>query len=511
MREEISLFDALESDAAAHATLDASALSRRLRVLLHLEPLFRLRAGDARRDPELRHYDSLGIALRILDLIAEHMGLDEDTTADSLFRGVQPSLGAMDELAVVEPSPARHRKIFDRVLATLRNEDDGFRPFRVEWADIDDHGQAVDRVLSFRLIEDAFGLDGAPVLRLSPTAINLVFSALEMDIEDAQTATEAIVQSQIRRGRFRHAAQSARNALNQSLLYQRRIRRILHLTRRDIHRVDWVLEVPALLDDALMHLEERLSVETTIRESAHARLDHLQPGTDEAKQVAKIAELVSRCVDHHTLLQRDLLQARAAFLDAQARQAFVPRRKRIVKSLYADALHPLFEQPSADVEGIVRRWVPVLRGARTPKNFNLKDMVEGLLSPRQERRSPFLVEADVAQHVLDSEARHFVAADHERVWETIEAVEDPLDWSELLDRAALTDRQRHLLAIESLAWADPEEAARPPLRWGEALGTRRRVRDLWIDDHRLTPTANEADPAPTDDASSSPALDAAPE
>lgn len=487
MREELFLFEALEQGARTSVAPDASALSRRLRVLLHLEPLFRLRASDARRHDELRHYDSLGIALRILDLIAEHMGLDQATTADALFRGVRASLGAMDELAVVEPSPARHRRIFDRVLAALRNEEDGFRPFRIEWSDIDDHGQAVARVLSFRLIEDAFGLDGSPVLRLSPTAINLVFSALEMDIEDAQTATEAIVQSQIRRGRFSHAAQSARNALNQSLLYQRRIRRILHLTRRDIQRVDWSMEVPALIDDALTHLEERLRVESTIRSSAYDRLDHLQPGTEEAKQVAKIAELVSRCMDHHTLLQRDLIEARSAFLDAQARQAFMPRRQRIVKSLYADALQPLLAQPSVHVADIGNRWIPMIRGARNVKSFNLKDMIDGLLSPRQERRTQFLRDTEVQQHIVDGEARHFSAADHDAIWAVIEAVDSPRSWSELLDADGLSENQRHLLAIESLAWADPEEAARPPLRWAARGTARRRVRSLWIDDHQLTP------------------------
>lgn len=468
---------------AEHVNHDV--LSRRLRVLLHLEPLFRLRAGDTRRDPELRHYDSLGIALRVLDIIAEHMGLDDATTADALFLHVRDVLVAMDELAVVEPSPARHRRIFDRVLAALRNEEGGFRPFRIEWPDIDPDGRATSRTLSFRLIEDAFGLDGTPVLRLSPTAINLVFSALEMDIEDAQTATEAIVQSQIRRGRFSHAAQSARNALNQSLLYQRRIRRILHLTRRDIDRVDWAHEAPALIDDALEHLDERLVVESAIRETAHARLDHLVPGTPQAQQVARIAELVGRCIDHHTLLQRDLMEARSAFLDAQARQAFVPRRRRIVRSLFQDGLMPTLHAPATDVAALSERWVPTLTGARSPKVLNLVELIDGLLSPRQERRQSLLTAVDVSQHALDADVRYFAQEDRDRVAEKIRQIPDAVAWGDWLASSDLTPHQRHLLAIESLAWADPDDASSPPVRWGENLHRRRVIDTLWIDDFVL--------------------------
>lgn len=498
MSAELSLFDPLEGDALGVGH-ERSALSRRLRVLLHLDPLFRLRAGDGRRDPELRHYDTLGIALRILDLIAAHMGLDQAATADTLFRGVRASLAAMDELAVVEPSPARHRKIFDKVLGALRNEDDGYRPFRLDWSDVDDAEQPVSRVLSFRLIEDTFGLDGAPVLRLSPTAINLVFSALEMDIEDAQTATEAIVQAQIRRGRFGHAVESARNALRQSLAFQRRVRRILQLTRRDIHRVDWSVEVPALLDDALAHLEERLSVESTIRESAHARLDHLQPGSEEARQVAEIAELVSRCIGHHTRLQRDLLEARAAFLDAQARQAFVPRRARIVRSLYADALLPLLELPATQVREIGERWLPDALGARVTPSFNLRDMVEGLLSPRQERRAAFVTEADHDAVEVAEEPRFFQEDDYAAVWAEIARVDDATRWSALLQGDALDDAQRQLLAIETLAWADPDGDAPRPLAWGAPTGERVRVGQLWVDDHHLAPVDARSAAPPEED------------
>lgn len=46
-------------------------LTRRLRVLLHTSPLDGLRRSDAIRDAEFRHYDSLALALRVLDVVID--------------------------------------------------------------------------------------------------------------------------------------------------------------------------------------------------------------------------------------------------------------------------------------------------------------------------------------------------------------------------------------------------------------------------------------------------------
>lgn len=48
-------------------------LTRRLRVLLHTLPLNGLRRSDAIRDAEFRHYDSLALALRVLDAVVDRL------------------------------------------------------------------------------------------------------------------------------------------------------------------------------------------------------------------------------------------------------------------------------------------------------------------------------------------------------------------------------------------------------------------------------------------------------
>src|SRR5262245_36406574 len=71
-------------------------LTRRLRVLLHTLPLDAIRRSDAVRDGDLRHYDGLALALRILDLVIDRIGLETEADREVVSRVLQPSLAAMD-------------------------------------------------------------------------------------------------------------------------------------------------------------------------------------------------------------------------------------------------------------------------------------------------------------------------------------------------------------------------------------------------------------------------------
>lgn len=494
MNDELDLFETTgAAGQSGSATLSAASMSRRHRVLLHLEPLLRLRQQDLRAAGDEQHYDSLAVALRILDIIADEMGFATLASPQAVFRRLQPLLDRMDEAALVPPSPGRQRRYFDRLLDRLRNVDEGHRPFRITWTDVDDEGAVAQRVLSFRLVEDAFGFDGQPALRLSPTAVNLVFSALEMDVEDAQTATEAIVQSQIRRGRFSQALQSARNALNQSQLYDVRLQSLLQLTRRDVGRVDWSEQAPALLSDALDHLEERLQVEASIRASARERLNQLAPGSTEARYVARIDELVSRCVSTHMRLQRRLLEVRSIFLDSQARQSFIARRKRIVRSLYHDALEPLMALPAADAQGPAEGWISDVVGCVRPSCFDLRAMVEGLLSPRQQRRLAHLEEEGAQEFIEDRDRRHFSDEEQANAEAMLANLDKPATLSALIRRAEQEHTPSFLVALRALALFDGEGQVGEHVSLSvDKTGRRVRHGDWFFDELTLAPRAPEA-------------------
>src|SRR5687768_9322643 len=76
-------------------------LTRRLRVLLHTVPLDGIRRSDTIRDADLRHYDGLALALRILDVVIDRIGLESEADREVVSRVLGPALSAMDAAAGV--------------------------------------------------------------------------------------------------------------------------------------------------------------------------------------------------------------------------------------------------------------------------------------------------------------------------------------------------------------------------------------------------------------------------
>lgn len=120
-------------------------LTRRLRVLLHTSPLDGLRRSDAIRDAEFRHYDSLALALRVLDVVIDRLGLEAEADREVVTRILRPVLSAMDAAAGVDPSPKRHERMLDKLLGGLRNDGDARRPFREEYTSLSGEGESTLR------------------------------------------------------------------------------------------------------------------------------------------------------------------------------------------------------------------------------------------------------------------------------------------------------------------------------------------------------------------------------
>lgn len=216
------------------------------------------------RDERERHYDSLSLAIKTFDIIIDQSGFGSEVVRDTIAEGLRPLLVALDDQAGLDPDPARHDRVVDRVLSALKNEQSRGQPFEIEYQEFDEYGRPRRRTLAFRLVKEAHGYSGEIVLKLSSEAINLFLNAFGLDIEDAQTANEAVVQSQLARGKFNEAIQSAQNARGQSMRFEEKIVRLINDTKRDIDRVDWRGEAHKMLVDALAHVDSRLQIEQNI-------------------------------------------------------------------------------------------------------------------------------------------------------------------------------------------------------------------------------------------------------
>jgi hypothetical protein len=401
-------------------------------VLLHTLPLDALHRSDALRDPELRHYDGLALGLATMDLIVDHMGLDTDVDRTRVQSHLAPLLDEMDHAAGKWPDPDRHAGMVDRVIAALRNDDDRRRPFVASYLDLEGD-KLVRRVREFRLVYDQFHPDGGTVLRLSNEAVNLFLGALELPIEDAQAAAEAIVQSQLSRGRLDEALESAQGAHLQSIRYKAKLERVLRDTRRDVTSLDWQVEIPRLLDEALAHVSARLLVEQTIVNTANERLDLLEEGNEKGAIVAKISAIARECMLLHTALQQPLMRARNVFLDEQARQRFVAPPLVARPELARDVLEPVLAMRRPEAAEVVDAIQPMLYGAYAPPVLSLRAVVDWQLRPRREvAASPHVVtDPDLAERALDP--TRFPSEIRTQISDLLGGLTEPRTLSQLLE------------------------------------------------------------------------------
>jgi hypothetical protein len=426
-------------------------LTRRLRVLLHTLPLDGMRRSDAIRDSELRHYDGLALALYVLDVVIDRLGLEAEADREVVTRVLRPVLSAMDVAAGLPPSPERHERMLDKLLGGLRNDGDARRPFREEYTSIDGEGQAQRHALEFRLLYDAFHPSGRTVLRPSAEACNLYLRLLDLDVEDAQAAAEAVVESQLARGRFDEAVHSARQARIQSVRFRDKVLQILRDTRRDVDRVDWKVEAPRTLNESLAHLERRVAVERAILGAADERLEIMpDEEADSRRAVAEVADLTRECLLRHTELHEQLIGARNVFLDAQARQAFAPKPSRPLPDLAADVLEPLLRMPIARVDQLLERGFPLFVGPRLPVLASLEGLVSWMLQPRRPQPRQEIAVEPVDAADLEAELRRYPPEVRAAATELIEATDGDVRLSVLLSEARASGASNAVIEVIAL-------------------------------------------------------------
>ncbi len=487
-------------------------LTRRLRVLLHAAPLLDLHRNDGIQESDRRHYDGLALALKVLDLIVTRTGLDQEVDSRVAASELSPLLGALDVMAGLEPASERHAAVVERVLGALRNDADSRRPFSAEYADFDPDTQrarlpggesaaatsaagmpaASRRRLEFSLVQDIFHPSGNVVMRLTNEAINLYLNALDQDIEDAQVAAEAVVQSQLARGKLAEAVQSARQARLQSLRLYDKIDRGLRETRRDVAAVDWSEELPQLITSSLEHLKGRQAVESAILEEASKRRASLDPADDRARAVVQIADLIEDCQVRNIELQQLLLGAHNVFLDEQERQAFRPRAKAEFPELASEVLEPLLAADSRAAHAALAVSVPMFLGPRPASVLALRDLVLWQLRPRREPSPDHAAIETIEAEASVAERPRFDPADRERSQALLDDLDAPVALSDLLDRLAASGEAlsvQELVALQTLGLFAAEQP-KAPVRV-ESLGTTLLARGFYGDDLALVPENGE--------------------
>lgn len=356
-------------------------LARRLKALACTAPLHDLDARKSRLDwADAAAYQMAEIGLQAIDQVVLAMDFDHGADQDQVVRRLTPFVAAQAPDAPAD----EHDRIGHWVIENLINVGNLDRGFHADYGSVTADGGYVRRRFDFKLLVEVAAPDGAVYLRASDEAINVLVGALDTDVESAQVAAEVKLASLISRGRLGDARLAAEQARYRTVQYAEALRHKLDATRRDVRSVDWVNAVPALLDEALGHIEGRYRAETAILSNiADARDEATEPGR--RRQAAELVEVVNDCIRRHTRLQARLQEAGALFRAEQDRQQFHGRPRRAAVDLFGQLLRPCLALDVAAAAGPTGAFFTAGAGVDAPTVPSLTGLVETLLTPAPDR------------------------------------------------------------------------------------------------------------------------------
>jgi hypothetical protein len=415
-----------EALAAASMERWQEALTRRVKSLARLGPLHEIEAGKNRRALDLAKVDVRALALRVLDLTIEEMGVGRGAPRAAITRAlsemvlaVHPELGDEDA-----------RQVGELVVDAMLNESGRRQAFVARYVDWSS-AVPVRRDLEWRLLREFEHPDGGFVLGVTTEGINLYTGMLEFDVQDAQVAEEAVLRAQIKRGRLADALRTAQNARLRSIEYQELLGRLLRVMRRDIAQVSWTADLRAQIDDARAHIDERLHAERELSNMLAERVD--SASVEDAPRIAELRDELDECQTRHLQLFKRLQSASQVFLEEQERQVFRPAASRRVPDLEAEVLLPALSAPAHLVAALGEAALGAVTPPVAPTYFYLPGLVDRLLKPRPEARTADHLLARTDLDDVAAEAPYFTERDHADVEALLAEVGSPTPLGALLE------------------------------------------------------------------------------
>ncbi|MFE5564831.1 hypothetical protein ACFQ68_07560 [Amycolatopsis japonica] len=358
-----------------------AALARRLKALACTAPVHDLDARKGRLDwADADVYQMSEVALTIIDQVTIRMDFDRGADHEEVLRRTIPFVAAQAPAR----TPEEHRRVAKWVMDNLINVGTQDRGFAATYGTFDEEGRYERRTWSFKLLVESFSAEGEVYLRSTDEAINVLVGALDTDVESAQEAAETKLDNLVRRGRLSDAQLAAEAARWRTVQYADQLRRVLDATRRNVRAVDWVDEVPGLLEKALDHVAARHRAEVAILTNiTQARDESESPARK--RQAAALITIVRDCMQRHGQLQARLIAAGKTFRSEQDRQEFSAPARRITIDLFGQVLAPTLELSIADATKVTTAFFAKGTGLSVRGVPRMLDLVYKLLSPPMDR------------------------------------------------------------------------------------------------------------------------------
>jgi hypothetical protein len=460
---------------------------RRHKAVLRIGPLLALEASKLQRGPEWAAYELVGLALIAINAIIAHSVLAHGAPVGEVRAELRDAVLAVTP----DADDARVDAVVDAVLGMLLNERDRRNELRVDYGDWSGE-EYVARWFPFWMVKEYEPPGGGKVFVISEQTVNLYLNAFDMDLADHQAFIEGLTRSQLARGRIDKAAASAEQALLVSRAYALSIDRMLVATQRDVRRVDWAGAVPAELDAAVAHLDERRREEATIIDMAEERLDEVR---DQAVRgtLVRLIDLISQCRLTAMALHRRIMHARPTFLREQDRQVLARLRPVCLVSPEADLL-PAALALREEAAGPFAAFTRLLLGPRPRAVLDVGALVLALGRPRRSTVEPPAPPADPELRPVPAVTARFSDAERAAAGEVLAGVQATTLLSTLLERAAEHGpRVLLLVGLRALAAVDTARLVRGPIL-ARPAGTPLDAGWLWGDNLQLVPNAHPAAP-----------------
>lgn len=403
-------------------------------------PLHQLEQRRGQRGWE--EYGLFELALQAVDLVVERMELSDGIHPDEL-REALTAAAALQRPA--DPS-ATHAAVADGVLAAL------LEPLDTQYGTIAASGAYERHAWSTRLVEEIQTFDGAFQLRAGRAAVNVLVGALDLeDLESAQAATEAALESLLARKRFVVALRQANNARRLSKSYAEDIRKLVAAAERSVRNVSWDETIRPQLQAAYAHLDERVTAEATITH----RLEDLPDDASKGLEVQRVIDALRDCLRRHQELHTAVLHAQQRLLDEQAEQAFRPPPIADLPDLERHVLRPLLGLTLQDAGSVLDAAFASFARPRAPRRPGLGPLLARMLAP--ERQPASRLGAEIVDGELDDRLEErFSPEARDAAARAIDAAPDGSQLSALVE--GLDGEAARLATLIALGAMDPDVA-----------------------------------------------------
>lgn len=359
----------------------------RMKALAVSDPLLDLDRARSKLDRDWGTYQMVELALAAIDAVALRMDLDEGADQEEVVQ-VVASFAAVQQ---PDRDAAEYQEVAEWIIHRLINSDSRDRGFDCVVGAVHDGDYALRR-FSFQLLRDKQNSQGHAVLAASDEAINVLVHALDVDIASEQVAAEAKLQVLLKKGDIPRARQAALEASLESQRYRDDVHAQLQAARRNVRRVDWDGEIKPVLDEALEHLNERVTAERELLDLVRG----LQDGpldADRQRGLDDLTRLLKRCEDRHLELSAAIGNVGAEIREEIVRQVFAPPAVRPRIHLGSQLLEPVLGLSIDDAARPLAKFVARAMGPTRPETFYLPDVLMRLSDiPEDDHAEPVEVE-----------------------------------------------------------------------------------------------------------------------